>query len=474
MFPRRILAFFRKRECFMVDNRQQNINPSEMRSLQLILFFFVFSVVQSQDIANLVHAYAASYVNTGDFSGCILISERGDIVYEDCFGYANYSFKLPNDKQTKFKIGSISKQFTAVAILMLEQEGKLNTTDTLLKYFPNNPNAKKITIHQLLTHTSGITDIYNVPEFNKLSCQKLSISDLSSLLLETGLVFEPGSAYQYSNGGYAILADIIQQVSNTSYQQFLRNVIFDPLGMKNTGHNNGNEVVIDLSTGYDPAGYDDVKITDYIDPELLKGSGSLYSNIHDLQIWINSIKNKTLLSSGSYRKLLNNYGSNYGYGISLYKSFDKKVFGHDGRINGYIADYLHYEEPDISVIILGNVQTGVADFFRRDIAAIVFGEQYESRAKSIDPGNSALSNHEKLIGIYAFGPNFKVYINQFDGILQARANEGGSSELVLLNDGRYFNRTLYSYIDFVENEDGEVTKMIWTNNDGNSFEGIKE
>lgn len=445
-----------------------------MKYLQSILLLCIISLAQSQDISKLIDEYTASYVNTGDFSGCILITEKGKVTYERCFAYANYSFQVPNHKQSKFSIGSVSKQFTAAAILILEQKGLLSTTDTLSEYFPNNPNAEIITIQQLLTHTSGITDIYSVPDFNKLSCQNLSISEFADMVLELDLDFKPGSNYQYSNGGYALLAEIIEQVSGMSYQQYLNQSIFEPLGMKSTGHNQGNEVISNLSIGYDPSGYMDVKITDFIDPELLKGSGSLYSTTNDLQLWINSIKNKTLLSENSYKKLLKNYGHNYGYGLSIYKSFEKKVFGHDGRVNGYIADYLHYEEPDISVIILGNIQTGVADFFRRDIAAIVFDEEYVSRAKTIASGDMNSFNKEKILGTYAFGPNFKVYIEQSDDILLSRANEGGSSELVLLEDGRFFNRTLYSYIEFVDNIDGEASKMIWTNNDGNSFEGQKE
>ena len=445
-----------------------------MKCVILIILLFNFGFIQSQETSKMIDEYANSYVKTGDFSGCVLITEKGKIIYENCFGYANHSFTVPNDKQTKFKIGSVSKQFTAAAILILEQEGLLNTSDTLSKFLPNSNNAEKITIHQLLTHTSGITDIYNVPDFNKLSCPKKKISDLSKLVLEAELDFEPGSQYQYSNGGYALLAQIIETVSGMTYQEYLTENIFKPLKMNATGHNKGNDIILNLAVGYDPSGYSDVKITDFLDPELLKGSGSLYSTVKDLQIWINSIKNKSLLSGSSYEKLLTNYDHNYGFGISVYKSFDKKVFGHDGRVNGYIADYLHYEEPDISVIILGNLQTGIADFFRRDIAAIVFNKEYESRAKTIPPGENAYPDDEKILGTYAFGPSFKVYIEKIEGSIQARANEGGYSELVLLEDGRFFSRTLYSYIEFSENDRREITKMVWTNNDGNSFEGLKK
>ena len=439
-----------------------------------IIILFICSQLQAQEITKQVNDYTNSYVKTGDFSGCILITKNEKIIFDYCYGYANQSFEIPNESSIKFKIGSVSKQFTATAILILEQNGLLKTTDTIARYFPKSPNAKKITIQQLLTHTSGITDIYNVTDFNKLSNQKKSIAELATLVLDSELEFDPGSQYQYSNGGYAILAEIIEKVSGTSYQEFLTMSIFEPLKMTATGHNRINEVVPNLAVGYDPLNYDKVKITDLLDPELLKGSGSLYSTVNDLSIWIRSIKNRSFLTKESYNKLLNDYGHNYGLGISVYRSFDENVFGHDGRVNGFIADYLHYKESNVSIVILGNIQTGVADFFRRDIAAIVFGKEYKSRAKTTPQEKESLPNKEKIIGTYAFGPNFKVYVEEIEGVIQARANEGGYSELILLQDKRYFSRTLYAYIEFIKDDQGKINKMRWTNNDGNSFDGLKE
>ena len=445
-----------------------------MKNILVLILLLVHFQTQAQDISKRVTEYANSYVTTGDFSGCVLITENGKTIYENCFGFANQSFKTLIDKNTKFKIGSVSKQFTAAAILILEQTGLLHTTDSLSKFYPNSTGAENITIQQLLTHTSGLTDVYSIKDFNKFSCQKIDISELAQLVLDAELNFEPGSQYQYSNGGYAILADIIEKVSGKSYHDYMDEEVFQTLNMNSTGHHKGNIVVPNLAVGYDPLDYEDTKITDYLDPELLKGSGSLYSTINDMQIWINSINTKSLLTKDSYDKLLHNYGNNYGFGISLYKSFDQEVFGHDGRVNGYIADYLYYKDSDIAIIILGNIQTGVADFFRRDIAAIVFDKEYKSRAKTILPEKDINTNKQVILGVYSFGPNFKVYVEEIDGFIQARANEGGSSELVLLTDGRFFNRTLYSYIEFVKNADGKVSKMLWTNNEGNTFEGSKE
>ena len=196
------------------------IRKKKMNYITVLLILLVNIQTQAQDISKLVNDYTNSYVNTGDFSGCILISENDKIIFENCFGFANQSFTVPNEQNTKFKIGSVSKQFTASAILIMEQEGLLKTTDTLSKFFPNNINARNITIQQLLTHTSGITDIYNVPNFNKLSNQNKTVSELSNLVLDAELEFEPGTQYQYSNGGYAILAEIIERLSGVTYQDF--------------------------------------------------------------------------------------------------------------------------------------------------------------------------------------------------------------------------------------------------------------
>ena len=230
-----------------------------MKYLKLIFFLFLYSFTEGQDVVDLIDEYTASYVSKGDFSGCILVTDKGQIRYENCFGFSNHAFQVLNQTKTKFKIGSISKQFTATAILIMEQEGLLKTTDTISKFFPYNSHANQITIQQLLTHTSGITDIYNIPDFNTLSCQKKNIADLTKLLLTAELDFKPGLQYQYSNGGYAILAQIIEAVSGKTYQMYLKEKIFNPLKMNATGHAREHEIISNLAIGYDPYGYNEVK-----------------------------------------------------------------------------------------------------------------------------------------------------------------------------------------------------------------------
>ncbi|MEM8887466.1 MAG: serine hydrolase domain-containing protein [Bacteroidota bacterium] len=445
-----------------------------MKATVLLFLLLNTSFLFSQDNAEKIDSYLNTYASTGDFSGCVRIVKGENVLYESCVGKSDDEKNEANGPRTAFRIGSISKQFTATAILLLEEEGLLSTSDRLARFFPAYPKVADISLEQLLTHRSGIPDIFALDNFQELVRSDAKLEALSKSLLEAGPEFEPGSRYQYSNGAYALLAQIIEDLSGMSYQTFIQQKIFAPLGMKHSGQDVKQNQALGMAKGYEPKGYQQRVESVELPMELLKGSGSLYSDVNDLNIWINSLKEKSLLSEASYQKFFKNYGNNYGFGISLYKVFDRQVFGHDGRINGFIADYLHYEEADISIIILGNIQTGVADFIRRDLGAIVFEESYESRAKTVSASADQHLAFEDAIGVYAFGPNFRVYVDEIDGQLHARANEGAYTELVPVEGEKYFSRTLYAFIKFEANEKGAVDKLLWINNDGNSFAGEKE
>ena len=141
-------------------------------------------MAEDKQINEKLQQYVNEFVSTGDFSGCVLITEGQNVIYEGCFGEASRTYGIPNTSRTRFRIGSVSKQFTAAALLILEEKGLLRLTDTLSAYFPDKPNASKITLKQLLTHTSGVTDIYNLPGFNTFSCQNMTINTLADKLLQ--------------------------------------------------------------------------------------------------------------------------------------------------------------------------------------------------------------------------------------------------------------------------------------------------
>ena len=188
----------------------------------------------SQSLSEKIDAYISSYVNTNDFSGCVLVTRNDSILFSECYGKANFSFNIDNTIETKFKIGSISKQFTAAAILKLEEEGLLNTSDSLAKYFQQKSNVNNRTIHQILTHTSGLVDIYDLPDFYSFSCGGVTFTEIVNMVLDQEPYFKPGERYQYSNGGYVVLARIIELVSNQTYEEFIYSSIFKELGMNSS------------------------------------------------------------------------------------------------------------------------------------------------------------------------------------------------------------------------------------------------
>ncbi|NNF33759.1 MAG: beta-lactamase family protein [Saprospiraceae bacterium] len=441
-----------------------------MKPILTSLLIIIVTVTSfSQSLINSIDDYISTYALTGDFSGSVLIIQNNTTLFNKSYGFSDYERKTPNSFETRYMIGSISKQFTAAAILLLEEDGKLNITESLSLYFPDNPNVKSVKIVDLLTHQSGVRDIYDIPGL--MDNQEIKIQAVVDKLLDMPLYFDPGTRYQYSNGGYAILALLIEQISGQSYEQFLTKRIFAPLKMQDTSH--GSTLEGSNAKGYDPKGYNGVELAVIRNLELFKGSGSLSSTTSDIQKWIVALNIGNLLSPESTEKFFKNYGNSYGLGISVYKMFDKEVFGHDGRITGFIGDYLHYIKDDLSIIILGNIQTGIVDFLRRDIAAIIFEKDYETKAKSGNPIQLNEKQINTLKGTYEFGPNFNVYLKIINGLPMVKANEGSYSELIPLQDGRFFNRTLYAYIKFNNDESDNVSEMLWINNDGNTFPGKK-
>ncbi|MBT8219373.1 MAG: beta-lactamase family protein, partial [Bacteroidia bacterium] len=279
--------------------------------------------------------YVNSYAETGDFAGCVAIKQGDNVLYSDCFGSASVTFGIDNTLNHKFKIGSISKQITAVAILILQEKGLLTLDDPLTDYYSSKSGFQNTTIKHLLTHQAGIMDIYDVDNFNTLSCNQTTSGELVEMILSEKLRFPSGTSYRYSNGGYLILADIIEKVSSSTYAEFLKNEIFEPLKMHQTAHASDEEIITNLAVGYDPKGYDDFEEAAMVSNELMKGSGSLHSTIEDIYSWIEMLKNRSFLSQQSYDQFFYNYGNNYGLGISVYRFFDQHVFGHDGRMSGY-------------------------------------------------------------------------------------------------------------------------------------------
>lgn len=412
-----------------------------------------------------IDAIVAPYLEAGDFMGVVGVQRDGGEALLLPYGQASLELQVPHREDGVFMVGSVSKQFTAAAVLRLEEAGALGVGDSLAKHLPGFTHGEAVTVEQLLTHTSGIADIYSLERFGVTAGRD---GDFEEVVVDLGreeLAFKPGSGYAYSNGGYALLAAVIERASGVNYGDYLRSRFFEPLGMSQTAHDGASAAVENRVPGYDPWGRAGLSPALPVSAAFTSGSGSVWSSAQDLLKWSAALHGGKVLSAASYGKLTRDHGHGYGYGVSVFQRFGRDVIGHDGRVAGYSSDLARYSEEGVTIVILSNVQSVARDDIRRLVAAAVFGEEYaipEPR-DLLDPARTSL---EQLVGVYSFGPGFEVSITESGGRLLARANQGGYSELVPTAGGAWFSRMLYATVGFGRDEEGTVDRLIWGSGEG--------
>ncbi len=414
-----------------------------------------------------IDAIVAPYVEAGDFMGVVAVQRDGAEAWVRAYGLASVELDVAHRPNDIFMIGSVSKQFTAVAVLLLEEAGMLSTSDAVGKYLPDLRHGATVTLEQLLTHTSGVVDIYSLDRFGLTGGRSGTFAEILADLGAAPLDFAPGTRYSYSNGGYALLAAVVERVSGLDYGEYVRQRLFEPLGMSSTAHDRPGAAVRGRVAGYEPWGRAGMSPVLPVAAGFTTGSGSIWSSARDLLVWNAALHGGRVLSEGSYGKLVRDHGNGYGFGISVFQRFGRPVIGHDGRVAGYASDVARYldEDEDATIVVLSNVESVARDQIRRLVAAAVFGEPYSSPEprRSFDGPAGPL---EELAGVYSFGPGFEVSVRVSEGRLLARANQGGSSELIPGAAGEWFSRMLYATVRFGRDEEGAVDRLIWGSGEG--------
>nr|WP_294787950.1 serine hydrolase [uncultured Flavobacterium sp.] len=368
------------------------------KSIKLIALFLVFQLSTfttfAQDKAQQIEQLLSKYNEYEQFNGSALVTENGKVIFKKGFGLANMEWNVPNQPDTKFRLGSISKQFTALLIVKLAEEGKLKLDVPITTYLPDYPkeNGDKITIHKLLTHTSGIPNYTSVPNFFKDKARNPYtpaefVKTFSSLPLE----FTPGEKFNYSNSGYFLLGYIIEKVSGKTYEQYLQEIIFTPLKMVNSGYDHSDVILKNRAAGYEKQGKKIVNAA-YLDMSIPYAAGSLYSTVEDLYLWDQALYTNKLLSEKSIESLFKPYikagGASYGYGwfVDEFDNGDKgkpKMVGHGGGINGFntiISRIL----TDKNLVVLVNNTGGTALAEMTDaIHAILYNKPFKQPQKSL-------------------------------------------------------------------------------------------
>ncbi len=332
------------------------------------------------------------YYDYGQFNGSILVAEKGKVIYEKGFGMANMEWAIPNQPDTKFRIGSVTKQFTAALVLQLVEEGKIKLDGKITDYLTDyrKDTGDKVTIHQLLNHTSGIPSYTQRPDFmTDISRNPYSVSDFIKKFASGDLQFEPGSKFSYNNSGYSILGAIIEKVTGKTYETVLAERILKPLGMTNTGYDHHATLVQKRASGYQktPDGFVNAA---YLDMSIPYAAGSIYSTVEDLYKWDQSLNEDKILSADSKKLMFTPGLGNYGYGIRITdqpvgKTEQKtKTIGHGGGINGFNSLLLRAVDKQQTVIILDNVNLGQHHGrIAISIIGILNGQPIEPPKKSI-------------------------------------------------------------------------------------------
>jgi CubicO group peptidase (beta-lactamase class C family) len=353
----------------------------------------------------------------------------------------------------------VTKQFTAAAILLLEERGKLSLDDVVKKHWPDAPAAwNSVTVFHLLTHTAGIPNLTALPDFR---AQRLSPSPVAStvaLFKDRPLEFEPGTEMRYSNSGYVVLGFLIERISGQPYARFLRDNVFAPLDMHDTGYDVQGEIIERRASGYvvAPGGFANAP---YVDMTIPHGAGGLYSTTEDLLRWTRGLFGGKLLTAASVEKMTTPFKNDYALGVSSIERSGRRAITHGGSIEGFNTNLTFYPADRTTVVVLGNVNGGAPGQIAAQLGAVLYGAPAALPASRSEVQLSAevLADYA---GTYPVAPDFTLTIAVRDGALISRAT--GQPEIPLYAEAKdkFFARALDAQIEFVRGDDGRVNALI--------------
>ena len=421
----------------------------------------------SKSFQSAVDSYIQPFVEIKGFSGVVFVARRGEILVRKGYGMANYELGLPNTPQTKFHIASISKDFTAAAIMLLEERGSLSVNDTLDKYIPDYPKGNLIKIHDLLIHTSGIPNVNSLPDYDTKSRLHLSLNDVIDMFKLSTLESPPGQRYSYSNSNYNLLAFIIEKVSGVSYGEFLKANIFDPLGMNDTAHDgNPNALIPNRASGYVPLGIGDLENAPFIDWSIKTGNGSLYSTVDDLYKWDRALYTEKLFKRTTFERIFTEQIPGVGYGWSISQRGSRKLMSSSGRSPGFQGEIQRYVGDDVCLIVLSNNYSGAASFLIDGVAAILFGASYATLSSQPKQKLDATAVHA-FVGEYHGGSDFfipgaSLTVKEQNGYLSLTwSTTTGASWLVPMTDSRFYDRNFGATVTFVKQPNGQISQLVY-------------
>jgi CubicO group peptidase (beta-lactamase class C family) len=397
-----------------------------------------------------VDAYLAPYVECHDFSGAVLIARGDTVLLRKGYGMASYELGVPNTADTKFQIASITKTFTAAAILLLQDKGRLRLDDHLDRFLPDFPRADKITLVHLLAHRSGVAD----PDYGALFHKRVTPDELIASFKDRPFLFEPGARSEYSNAGYVLLARVIEKASGRRYGDFLREEFFTPLGMADTGDFDRETVVPKRAAGYQPGpGPSGLQNALAPDPSSELGSGCLWSTADDLFKWARAVRSERLFKWT---------GLPWPYGWGRRDQYGHRYLEQSGLVPGFMSHLIVFRDEPVTVVCLANVQSGLFGRLEKDLTALAFGGKVDDAPPA--PRVVAVSPRRLrgCVGLYQ-GPGFRFRIVEEDGHFYGKFDDGpGRTFLLPVGDDEWFMRASYARVRVRRDERGRAVGLAIT------------
>ena len=408
-----------------------------------------------------INEYLDEYAKLWPFSGTVVVVNKGEVIFNKSYGMASIEHGAANTSETKYKIASLTKQITCMGIMILKERGLLNTSDNLKKFFPDYPQLdERITVHHLMTHTSGLCSEFSVVDpYLMLGKRLYTHKEVFDLFKDMPLESEPGECWSYCYFGYYLLGVIIERITGKPYIEFLKDNIFKPLGMNNTGIDDYIEILTNKASGYYVSG--EKLVCCEIDTMSAFSAGAIYSTASDMILWDQALYNEKLVSKNTMKEIFTPYKEEYGYGWVVDKNLNHKRVRHSGGGSGFSHQFHRYIDDKITILVLSNYGFSNSLSINENIAKIVFNEKYciPSKPKEFD---FHLNVYDSYVGIYEEG-DFKLEIKRDGDKLYFIQENKWVMTMYPISEGTFRHTLIDREYTFEKNHKGEVY-----------FDGIKK
>ncbi|MEW6437896.1 MAG: serine hydrolase domain-containing protein [Pseudomonadota bacterium] len=415
--------------------------------------------------ANLIAPYVAADL----FAGGVLVAQNGVPLLRDGFGLADREWSIAHRPTGKFRLGSLTKQFTATLVLQLMERGQLALDDRIAQHFPDAPATwADVTLFHLLTHTSGIPSYTSLPHFFAQEARRdRSPREIIALTEKMPLEFPPGSAFKYNNGGYVILGHIIELITGRRYESILQDNILDPLGLKNTGYEHDAAIIPERVPGYRFKN-GQIEKAGFLAMSVPHAAGSIYATLDDLLIWQRALVAAKPFSPASAALMFKDHGHGYGFGWGIQEQFGRRQFVHAGGINGFSVVVSYYPDDDLFVAVLANIQAAPVQKIARDLAALHFGLDEEKSTLVLDAALLA-----DYVGIYRLASGRPLRVTQDGARLFAETGDYGRQDLRAIDDQTFAGRLVDWELRFAADGVEQAQSVILVR-DGTEMKGVRE